>query len=103
MRFNPIISLLNAVGFTRWWASLNKLKGATGKMCFNIATFCWFFVSWLAIPVPVKLTLHIGKPMRPREGETAEELAQRARAAMQEMIDTHQPGGKNYLNALRGR
>jgi hypothetical protein len=145
MRFNPLFFLLNSINFTHYFMKLTKLPGAVGKFFYNIAMFSWFIFSWLAIPVPAKLTLYIGKALELGKGETAEGLADRARcsktarqsfmspsliclpqialwrhcfpltfrclplacildrAAMQKLIDTHQPGGKNYLNALRER
>lgn len=39
---------------------------------------------------PVKLTTHIGDPIRPGGDETADQLKERVQTAMREMVDTHQ-------------
>ena len=41
---------------------------------------------------PVRLTTHVGQPIRLRQGETAEGLALRVQEAMQTMIATYQRG-----------
>ena len=41
---------------------------------------------------PVRLTTHVGAPIRLRRDETAEGLALRVQEAMQAMIATHQRG-----------
>ena len=81
MRFNPIVSFLNSTKFTHFFMRLTKLPGWHGELFFKVAMWGWFWVSWLALPVPVKLTLVVGEPIRPVVGtsETVGEFADRCR------------------------
>ena len=52
---------------------------------------------------PVKLTTHIGDPIRARADETATQLKERVQWAMREMVDTHQVKGGGVSRALAQR
>ncbi|CAI2737486.1 unnamed protein product [Dicrocoelium dendriticum] len=52
---------------------------------------------------PVKLRTYIGDPIYPQEGETPEQLAQRTKQAMAELIRTHQWTPSNLLCAILQR
>jgi len=52
---------------------------------------------------PVKLTTHVGDPIRAREDETAEQLRDRVQWAMREMVDTHQVKEGGVSRALLQR
>jgi len=103
MRFNPLFWAANRSGFTRVFMPLTTRKGLAGQIAFQIAGFVWFSASLLSLPVPAKLTMVVGKPLEFGDGETAEAFAARCRAAMQELIRTHQPDGKQYAPAIRQR
>merc|ERR1740138_173266 len=103
MRFNPLFWAANRSGFTRVFMPLTTRKGLVGQIAFQIAGFVWFSASLLSLPVPAKLTMVVGKPLEFGDGETAEAFAARCRAAMQELIRTHQPDGKQYAPAIRQR
>ena len=56
------------------------------------------------LPLPVKLRSHIGAPLLPRPGETPEALRDRARDALQALIDQHQDLRRpRVLRALAAR
>ena len=52
---------------------------------------------------PVRLTTHIGEPIRARADETATQLKERVQTAMREMVDTHQVKGGGVTRALAER
>ena len=52
---------------------------------------------------PVRLTTHVGAPIRLRRDETAEGLAVRVQEAMQTMIATHQQRGEDMGQLLLSR
>ena len=52
---------------------------------------------------PVKLTTHIGDPIRVRADETAAQLKERVQWAMREMVDTHQVKEGGVTRALAER
>ena len=52
---------------------------------------------------PVKLTTHVGDPIRARADETAGQLKDRVQWAMKEMVDTYQVKGGGVGRALAER
>ena len=52
---------------------------------------------------PVKLTTHIGEPIRARADETSSQLKARVQFAMREMVDTYQVKGGGVTRALAQR
>jgi hypothetical protein len=68
----------------------------------QLAIVVTFVVSNFAIPVPVKVTQHIGEPVVVRSGESPEALAKRVQNALQNLIDRHQGRRhRSYWAALR--
>ena len=55
------------------------------------------------LPLPVKLRSWVGKPIRPRKGETPAQLAARVKRALEKLIDEHQKPGQTVIGALRER
>jgi hypothetical protein len=53
----------------------------------SLAMWTWLALSLWSIPIPVRATGHLGKPIIVRKGETAKELSKRIREGLQEMID----------------
>ena len=51
----------------------------------------------------MKLTTHIGEPIRAGRDETAYQLKQRVESALQEMMSTHQRGQPNIAEAVLDR
>ena len=51
----------------------------------------------------MKLTTHIGDPIRARPDETAAQLKDRVERTMREMVDTHQVKGGGITRALAER
>ena len=52
---------------------------------------------------PVRLTTHVGEPIRVRRDDTAEGLAGRVQETMQRMIATHQRGEDTVSKLLLSR
>eukprot|EP00092_Neocalanus_flemingeri_P026064 GFUD01028249.1.p1 GENE.GFUD01028249.1~~GFUD01028249.1.p1 ORF type:complete len:554 (-),score=127.64 GFUD01028249.1:124-1785(-) len=49
---------------------------------------------------PVKLTTHVGTPITPHKGETADMLKQRVKMAVQELVNANQKKGQTIKSAL---
>jgi len=104
MRFSPIFYVCNRLGLTRAYTRLvdKRIPGISWVLK-QAGLGTWFCLSWLGIPVPVKVTMHIGKPISKRENDSVDDIAERSRAALQAMIHEHQPHGHQYLPGLRER
>lgn len=64
MRWNPILYFWNLFGLGRLFFSIVKLNIPIVTPLLNfIAAFTWFSMTWIQIPIPVKLTLYIGDPV----------------------------------------
>ena len=93
-RFNPLF----------WIAGLLKLDTLTvHPMLRMVAVSIWAVASLLSIPIPSKVTIVCGSPLRAKKGETAESFASRCKSAMDELRMAHQPGGLHYLRAIKQR
>lgn len=103
MKFNPIIYVLNLIGFTRVYSRASALPYGIGWFYSQVCLILYFMTTYLAVPVPVKVTNYIGKPIYPKPGQTADELAEEAKLALQALIDKHQPHGHSYLPGLMER
>eukprot|EP00930_Biecheleria_cincta_P097888 TRINITY_DN89574_c0_g1_i1.p1 TRINITY_DN89574_c0_g1~~TRINITY_DN89574_c0_g1_i1.p1 ORF type:complete len:369 (+),score=48.38 TRINITY_DN89574_c0_g1_i1:858-1964(+) len=104
MRFSPIFYVCNRMGLTRIYTSLvDKRIPVFSWILKQMGLGMWFCLSWLGIPIPVKVTMYIGKPISKRENDFVDDIAERARAALQAMIHEHQPHGHQYLPGLRER
>jgi hypothetical protein len=62
-------------------------------------------VCFFSIPLPVKVTLIIGEPIIPAEGEDIHDLVARCHKATEALIKAHNPTapGTDYIGALRER
>lgn len=100
MRFNPIFYLWNLLGLGKTWTSLFDLPYGVGSACKWIALVVWYFTMFLSIPVPVKCTSFTGKPIYPKPGQTADELADEVKNTLQGMMDKYQPHGHAYLPGI---
>lgn len=104
MRFNPIFWVANKlrVGKLFDWVVASQVPFVSWLVK-QIGLCVWFNLSLLGIPVPARVTLHVGTPLYPRKGDTPELLAARAHDALQSLINKHQPGGVNYWRAVKSR
>mmetsp|Transcript_46077 Transcript_46077/g.108711 ORF Transcript_46077/g.108711 Transcript_46077/m.108711 type:complete len:342 (+) Transcript_46077:216-1241(+) len=103
MRFNPMIVLWAYLG-------LDVLCGRVIRMTppllcaflIQMAVIITFAVTNFSIPLPVKVTQHIGEAVTVRVGESPEELALRVHDALQALIDAKQGRRhRDYWAALR--
>jgi len=73
----------------------------------NIWRFLYEKTKLPLVPVyggfPVRLTTHVGNPLRAKPDETADQFAQRVQKTMQEMISMHQPEGKGISELVLDR
>eukprot|EP00475_Leptophrys_vorax_P001423 TRINITY_DN1076_c0_g1_i1.p1 TRINITY_DN1076_c0_g1~~TRINITY_DN1076_c0_g1_i1.p1 ORF type:complete len:204 (-),score=46.97 TRINITY_DN1076_c0_g1_i1:166-717(-) len=102
MRFNPFFFVFNYLGLSKLYTEkLMTLPGLPGWIFKQIGMFVWFNLAWVGIPVPVKITYYIGKPIFPDyDKESDDEIAEKAREAMQNLINEHQPHKHSYLPGL---
>lgn len=127
MRYNPILSLWNFLGLGRVFSPILKSNiPVLGPILVLLASTIWFTVTFFQIPIPAKLTLHIGKPVqydmstdsindvssigslrrRPLARTTFfvfAKVVERSRDHLQALIDREQPKGKSYSNAVKQR
>ena len=127
MRWNPILSLWNCLGLGRVFSPIIKSNiPVLGPILVLLASTIWFTVTFFQIPVPAKLTLHIGKPVQydmstdsiddvssiaslrqrsPRRTIffVCVKVVERAHDHLQALIDREQPKGKSYANAVKQR
>jgi hypothetical protein len=65
MRWNPILSLWNYLGLGRLFSYILKLNiPFIGPMLVLLSSTVWFLTTFIQIPIPAKLTLYIGDPVR---------------------------------------
>ena len=65
MRWNPILCLWNYLGLGRLFAHILKLNiPIIGPMLVLLGSTVWFLITFIQIPIPAKLTLYIGDPVR---------------------------------------
>lgn len=64
MRWNPFLYLWNLLGLGRLFSYILKLNiPCIGSILVLIASTVWFLVTFIQIPLPAKLTMHIGDPV----------------------------------------
>ena len=98
MRFNPLFWLANLF-------RLGKLKDVVGKavpIVTVILSWMWVPTSFVAIPIPVKVTYIFGDPIE-TEGKSVDDIAAETKASLQKLIDDNQPQGHAYLPGLKAR
>ena len=65
MRWNPVLYFWNLLGLGRLFAPLLRLNiPYLSPLILLIASTAWFLVTFVQIPIPAKVTLYIGKPVR---------------------------------------
>jgi hypothetical protein len=65
MRWNPILSLWNFLRLGRLFSYILKLNiPIIGSMLLLLRIPIWFPISFIQIPIPVKLTVYIGDSIR---------------------------------------
>lgn len=104
MRFNIFFYLANRFGFTHRFQHLVDLRIPAVSWCLKqLGSAVWFSLSFTGIPVPVKVTMFIGKPICVGTEDSVDEVAEKSRLALQAMIAEKQPYGHEYLPGLRER
>eukprot|EP01104_Vermistella_antarctica_P012951 TRINITY_DN3831_c0_g1_i4.p2 TRINITY_DN3831_c0_g1~~TRINITY_DN3831_c0_g1_i4.p2 ORF type:complete len:177 (-),score=23.19 TRINITY_DN3831_c0_g1_i4:1574-2104(-) len=109
-RFNPFLYVWNALCLGWLYevclVELARQSHTVAAWVLMLAEFVWFFFSAFTIPIPVKVTLHIGDPVVANpDTDTAEEVAERVKLAMRALIREHQPWApqRNIRHALAQR
>jgi len=65
MRWNPILYLWNLLGLGRICSYILQLNiSFIGPFLILLASTVWFFVTFFQIPIPAKLTLYVGNPVK---------------------------------------
>ena len=65
MRWNPILYFWNLFGLGRIFTYLVQLQIPLFSYLLSyIGMFIWFSVTWFQIPIPAKITLYIGDPVK---------------------------------------
>jgi hypothetical protein len=102
MRFNILFFLFNYFGLSKFYTErLMTLPGVAGWFFKQLGMYVWFTLAWTGIPVPVKLTMYIGKPIVPDwDNENDDQIAEKARVTLQNMINEVQPHKHSYLPGL---
>lgn len=105
MRWNPFLYFWNFFGLGRLFSFLVQLNIPIFSHLLNlIGMFIWFSVTWFQIPLPAKITLYIGDPIQyDMSVDTIDDVVERSRRSLQNLIDQHQPRGKSYSNAIYQR
>lgn len=105
MRWNPILFFWNLLGLGRLFTRLYDLNiPMLNSFLLLVSSTTWFLVTFIQIPIPAKLTLYIGDPIKyDMKKDSIDDVVERSRQALQSLIDRHQPHGKSYLNAVKQR
>ncbi|CAF1226370.1 unnamed protein product [Didymodactylos carnosus] len=104
MRFNPLFALANLLRIGHFYSYIMLFDIPYIKpLLYRLGMGIWFSCTWFQLPIPVKLTLHIGDPVEYGENDTIDDVVQRSRNALQALINKHQPHGKSYLRAIKQR
>jgi hypothetical protein len=101
MRFNPFFWAGNLLHVGQAYDALVTVP-SVGVIVKQFALVIWFLLSWLAVPVPVKLTTFIGEPIETQD-LSADEIAVATHTALQKLIDEKQPHGHSYRHGLQDR
>jgi hypothetical protein len=65
MRWNPILYLWNLLGLGRIFSYILQLNiSFIGPFLLLLASTVWFSVTFFQIPIPAKLTLYVGNPVK---------------------------------------
>jgi len=65
MRWNPILSLWNLLGLGRLYSYILELNiPFIEPIIVLLASTVWFTVTFFQIPIPAKLTLYVGNPVK---------------------------------------
>ncbi|CAF1064600.1 unnamed protein product [Rotaria magnacalcarata] len=105
MRWNPTLWLWNRLGLGRLFTYIIDLNiPFISHFIILLASTAWFLVTFIQIPIPAKITLHIGDPVQfDALHDSIDSVVKQAKHDLQALIDRHQPYGKSYTNAVRER
>merc|ERR1719203_1810879 len=94
MRFNILFYLCNRFGVSHRHQHLVDLR-IPGVSWFlkQVGMFLCVIIAYTGIPVPVKVTMYIGAPIRVAKDDSVDEVAEKSRLALQALIMEKQPHG----------
>jgi len=104
MRFNFFFFLGNRFGLTHRFQNLvdARIPGVSFVLK-QLGFLIWWTLAYTGIPVPVKLTMFVGKPIRVGKEDSVDDVAEQSRLALQAMMAEKQPYGHEYMPGLRER
>merc|ERR1712087_991951 len=104
MRFNPLFFLGNRSGLTHQHQRIVDMRiPYVSWFMKQVGSAIWFTLAYAGIPIPVKVTMFIGKPIKVAKSASVDEVAEQSRLALQSMIREKQPYGHEYLPGLQER
>lgn len=104
MFFNVFASAANLIRLSHLYDKLLSLPNGIGWAFYQIKNFTWMFVcTCFSVPLPVRSGIVFGEPLRCGAQESTEQFALRVQQALQNLIDSHNPGGLNFSRAIRQR
>eukprot|EP00457_Paulinella_chromatophora_P010865 gb/GEZN01010984.1/.p1 GENE.gb/GEZN01010984.1/~~gb/GEZN01010984.1/.p1 ORF type:complete len:309 (-),score=24.14 gb/GEZN01010984.1/:84-1010(-) len=108
MRWMPLIWIWNRLGLSRAYERLVSRQDPSSWVhwCLTQLRFLvWWHTCWLSIPIPVKVTVHLGDPIFFKPDESVDEFVDRCHEAMSKLIkqmNSNAPG-TGYMRALGER
>ena len=92
MKFNLIFWVWCGLGLDILYGTITKMMPKPIEwLMWQFGISLTFALSlWTSIPVPVKVTMHIGEGVEVKEGESAQDLSNRVHRALQELVDEKQ-------------
>merc|ERR1711982_285530 len=101
MGFSLPSYVCNKLGITAIWSwihdEIRSRSAFAGRLFWYVGLSAAICSSFIAVPVPAKTTLFVGKPVPVKKGEHPDEVANRAKAAMEELIAIPQPMKNRYF------
>ncbi|CAF3348826.1 unnamed protein product [Rotaria sp. Silwood1] len=105
MRWNPILWFWNLLGLGRLFSYILQLHiPYISPILLLLASTVWFLATFIQIPIPAKIILHVGDPVQyDMSKDSIDDVVERAKIDLQSLINRHQPHGISYSNAVKER
>ncbi|CAF0781584.1 unnamed protein product [Rotaria sp. Silwood1] len=105
MRWNPMLWFWNLLGLGRLFSYILQLHiPYISPILLLLASTVWFLATFIQIPIPAKIILHVGDPVQyDMSKDSIDDVVERAKIDLQSLINRHQPHGISYSNAVKER